>query len=151
MGLTGVLAVYVALVVWSVLLVVCWRRGAFGHAPRNRAGGRRAATAPHRRVAADLDRTMTFYEHASVDGGFEAGMEAALTSMLVSPKFLFRVETDPADAQPGVPYALTDHELASRLSFFPKDVLTALWTTITHRCPSHNRNRIYAKKFLPPQ
>ncbi len=43
--------------------------------------------------------------------------------MLASPKFIFRVERDPADAAPGVAYKLTDLELASRLSFF-------LWSSI---------------------
>ena len=40
-----------------------------------------------------------------------------------SPKFLFRVERDPAGAAPGAVYRITDLELASRLSFF-------LWSSI---------------------
>src|SRR5262249_33875913 len=49
---------------------------------------------------------------------FEAGLALALQAVLVSPDFLLR--TDPgrttADGQPG--RGLTDHELASRLSYF---------------------------------
>jgi hypothetical protein len=43
--------------------------------------------------------------------------------VLVSPKFLFRVQQDPAGAAPGQIYSLTDLDLASRLSFF-------LWSSI---------------------
>ena len=38
--------------------------------------------------------------------------------MLSSPKFLLRVEREPAGSKPGNIYRLTDLELASRLSFF---------------------------------
>ncbi len=55
--------------------------------------------------------------------GFEAGMEAALSAILVSHDFLFRVERDPAGLPPGTAYRLGDVELASRLSFF-------LWSSI---------------------
>src|SRR4051812_17526093 len=47
----------------------------------------------------------------------------ALSAVLVNPRFLFRVEQDPADATPGKAYRLSDLELASRLSFF-------LWSSI---------------------
>jgi hypothetical protein len=43
--------------------------------------------------------------------------------MLASPKFVFRVERDPAGAAPGSVYTLGDVELASRLSFF-------IWSSI---------------------
>jgi hypothetical protein len=39
-------------------------------------------------------------------------------AILASPKFLYRVEAPPQDATPGKAYAITDIELASRLSFF---------------------------------
>jgi hypothetical protein len=48
---------------------------------------------------------------------FEAGIRVALQAILVSPKFLFRIERDP----PGSPrqgHPVSDIELASRLSFF---------------------------------
>src|SRR5207247_10440947 len=56
-------------------------------------------------------------------GGFEAGVEMALRAMLASPKVVFRAERDPAGATAGRVYALSDLELASRLSFF-------LWSSI---------------------
>ena len=71
----------------------------------------------------DLVRAMEFYREASQDGGFEAGIESALSAILVSPKFLFRVERDPKDAKPQTPYTLDDLDLATRLSFF-------LWSSI---------------------
>ena len=43
--------------------------------------------------------------------------------MLASPKFVFRVERDPAGIAAGRAYALNDLELASRLSFF-------IWSSI---------------------
>jgi hypothetical protein len=39
------------------------------------------------------------------------------------PRFVFRLEQDPADAKPNAPYRLADLDLASRLSFF-------LWSSI---------------------
>ena len=56
-------------------------------------------------------------------GGFEAGLEAALRRLLVSPEFLFRIERDPAGIAPVTNYLISDLELASRLSFF-------LWSSI---------------------
>jgi hypothetical protein len=47
----------------------------------------------------------------------------ALSSVLVNPKFLFRIERDPPGVAPGVAYRVSDVELASRLSFF-------LWSSI---------------------
>jgi hypothetical protein len=70
----------------------------------------------------DLAGLLRFYDQGSRDG-FEAGIELALRAMLVSPKFLFRTERDPAGVAPGEIYALDDVELASRLSFF-------LWSSI---------------------
>jgi len=69
----------------------------------------------------DLKTLMSFYESGRNDGGFEAGIETALQRILASPKFVFRVERDPA----GLPavHRISDVELASRLSFF-------LWSSI---------------------
>ena len=51
-------------------------------------------------------------------GNFYAGVAAALSTMLVSPEFLFRVETVEADpSRPGA-YRLDAYAKASRLSFF---------------------------------
>jgi hypothetical protein len=70
---------------------------------------------------ADLKLLMTFYDAGHRDGGFEAGVEEALQRILASPKFVFRVERDPAGAPPV--HRISDIELASRLSFF-------LWSSI---------------------
>ena len=56
------------------------------------------------------------------DGSFDAGIQLALEGLLVSTEFLFRVEQDPDPIDTGV-YAISDLELASRLSFF-------LWSSI---------------------
>ena len=50
---------------------------------------------------------------------FRDGLKAAIEAILLSPKFLFRIEADDVD----VAHAITDHELASRLSYF-------LWSTM---------------------
>ena len=55
--------------------------------------------------------------------GFESGLELAVRGILVSPKFLFRFESQPETTAPDSAYRITDLELASRLSFF-------LWSSI---------------------
>ena len=71
----------------------------------------------------EIDRLLAFYEEGSRDDGFESGVELALRFMLASPQFIFRLETEPDDVQAGAVYALSDLDLASRLSFF-------LWSSI---------------------
>ncbi len=73
--------------------------------------------------ADETAKTLAFYREGRKDGSFEAGIENALSSILVSPNFLFRVEHDPANAVPKSAYAINDIDLASRLSFF-------LWSSI---------------------
>ncbi|HTB17627.1 MAG TPA: DUF1592 domain-containing protein, partial [Bryobacteraceae bacterium] len=72
---------------------------------------------------ADLETLVQFYQSGKRDGGFESGIEFALDRILASPKFLFRVERDPAGSTAGDSYRVSDAELASRLSFF-------LWSSI---------------------
>ena len=72
---------------------------------------------------ADVATLMEFYEAGSRSGGFDAGIQRALTRLLVDPEFLFRLEADAPGAAPDTPYRLSDLELASRLSFF-------LWSSI---------------------
>ncbi|HYV30982.1 MAG TPA: DUF1587 domain-containing protein, partial [Candidatus Binatia bacterium] len=52
----------------------------------------------------DLEGPMAFYRKARAEQGFEAGIEAALSAVLVSPEFLFRIEHDPAGVAPGTVY-----------------------------------------------
>jgi hypothetical protein len=79
----------------------------------------------YRRTPTDQDvrDLLRFYQDARTKSGFEEGIEAALRALLVSPQFLFRIETDPANAPAGTAYRLSDVELATRLSFF-------LWSSI---------------------
>jgi hypothetical protein len=72
---------------------------------------------------ADVGPLMAFYDRARPASGFDGGIQMALEAMLVSPKFLFRVERDPVGCKPGGSYPVSDLELASRLSFF-------LWSSI---------------------
>jgi len=72
---------------------------------------------------ADVQGPFELYQKARKDGDFDAGIEMALSAVLVSPRFLFRVEQDPPGIAPDTPYRISDLELASRLSFF-------LWSSI---------------------
>lgn len=49
---------------------------------------------------------------------FEQGIQYALQAVLVSPRFLFRIETDGRPDDPMAERPVTDYELASRLSYF---------------------------------
>jgi hypothetical protein len=72
---------------------------------------------------ADIEKAMKFYRQARSDEDFEAGIEMALSAILVNPQFLFRVEQDPPGVTAKTAYRVSDLDLASRLSFF-------LWSTI---------------------
>ena len=63
----------------------------------------------------DLNPLMGFYKTGYANGGFEKGVREAVTAILASPHFLYRAETGNAA---GGERALSDLELASRLSFF---------------------------------
>lgn len=86
---------------------------------------RRLATQAYRRAVTDVDLLgpMHFYDEGVAEGGFEIGIRTALQSILANPQFLFRLEEQPADVEPGERYQLGDVDLASRLSFF-------LWGTV---------------------
>jgi hypothetical protein len=78
----------------------------------------------------DVEMLLTSYRAGRSDKGdgrsnkgFEAGIQAALESLLVSPHFLLRVERDPEHVVRGAAYRISDLELASRLSFF-------LWSSV---------------------
>ena len=66
----------------------------------------------------DRDGLMAFYTQGAKNGGFEEGVRSALQAILSSPYFVFRFEPVPANAAPGQNYAVSDIDLASRLSFF---------------------------------
>ncbi|HEY8521170.1 MAG TPA: DUF1592 domain-containing protein [Gammaproteobacteria bacterium] len=67
---------------------------------------------------ADLEVPLRFFANGRRNGNFETGIESALTIVLASPEFLYRVEKVPDGLPPGAIYELSDLELASRLSFF---------------------------------
>ncbi len=69
----------------------------------------------------DINALMTLYTKGAAQG-FEAGVRTAIEGILASPKFVFRFEERPPSARPGEAYAISDLDLASRLSFF-------LWAT----------------------
>ena len=71
----------------------------------------------------DLRPLLHLYEAGRKNGDFEAGIGMAIQGILISPKFLFRVEHDPANLAQGTVHRISDLELASRLSFF-------LWSSI---------------------
>ena len=88
---------------------------------------------------ADLEAPLARYRDGASTGGFEAGLEMAIRSILVSPKFLFRFESQQEQARPSASkaYRISDLDLASRLSFF-------LWSSI----PDDELLDVAAKKNL---
>src|SRR5688572_3667560 len=81
-------------------------------------------------AAADLARLMPFYDAGRKEGDFDRGIERLVAAVLVSPDFLYRAIRGAQAPRPGsgqaakagAEFALTDYELATRLSFF-------LWNT----------------------
>jgi mono/diheme cytochrome c family protein len=69
----------------------------------------------------EVDELVGFVNQVERDGdSFEEGLCVAIERMLISPNFLFRLETDPP---PGLARAVDAHELATRLSYF-------LWSSL---------------------
>ena len=79
----------------------------------------------YRRPATDreVQTLLRFYRDGRRGDTFDAGVQFALERLLADPKLLFRIEREPDGAVPGTAYAVSDLELASRLSFF-------LWSSI---------------------
>jgi hypothetical protein len=84
-----------------------------------------------RATAADVSDLVAFYRTGRAKGSFEAGIQLALEKLLLSPKFLLRVDglssntTASRNATTPLPATIRigDLDLASRLSFF-------LWSSI---------------------
>ncbi|MGE3512220.1 MAG: DUF1592 domain-containing protein, partial [Vicinamibacterales bacterium] len=72
---------------------------------------------------AEIKPILSIYAEGRADRDFDHGIERAIEATLSSPKFLIRLEREPAGLQAGAQYKLSDLELASRLSFF-------LWRSI---------------------
>ena len=83
------------------------------------------ATRAYRRpvTEADIGELMPFFASGREENGFEAGVQLAIERLLMSPQFLYRIEETPPNVAPGTVYAVSDLELASRLSFF-------LWSSV---------------------
>jgi mono/diheme cytochrome c family protein len=83
------------------------------------------ATRAYRRplTGDDVQTLMSFYKAGRMDQTFSAGIQQGVERILASPSFLFRIEREPANLQPGSIYRLSDLDLASRLSFF-------LWSSV---------------------
>ena len=72
-------------------------------------------------TATDRARLTRLYEQATARGdSFQDAVKFALKAVLVSPRFLFRIESD---RETKAPYPVSDYELASRLSYF-------LWSSL---------------------
>jgi mono/diheme cytochrome c family protein len=71
----------------------------------------------------DLQPLISFYEKGRRERGFDAGIQAALEVILVSPDLLFRVEDEEGNVPRTGVYRISDIDLASQLSFF-------LWSSV---------------------
>ena len=85
----------------------------------------RLGAATYRRPLTPENRAglMELYDAGQSGGGFEAGVRMAIEGMLASPHFVFRFEEPPVDVAPTDSFLITDHDLASRLSYF-------LWASV---------------------
>jgi cytochrome c551/c552 len=72
---------------------------------------------------AEVDGLMRFYQEGRNAGDFETGIQYALARILVAPRFVYRMEDEPAGVKDGAVYRVSDLALASRLSFF-------IWSSI---------------------
>jgi mono/diheme cytochrome c family protein len=72
---------------------------------------------------AEVNTLLDFYRQGRKSGDFESGIQQALARILVAPRFVYRIEEEPATTASGQVYRISDVELASRLSFF-------LWSSI---------------------
>jgi len=68
-------------------------------------------------------RAVTEDDFIAIQPFLAEGMEMAVAAILVSPRFLFRIENDPAELASGSIYRLSNSQLATRLSFF-------LWSSL---------------------
>jgi hypothetical protein len=110
-----------------------------------------------------IDKLLAVYDKARAKGDLhEAALRPPLQAVLISPRFLVRIES----GRPGVqgPYPVDDYDLASRLSFFlwsapPDDILLdlAARTTLsspdvleaqTRRLLADPRSRALADNFI---
>jgi mono/diheme cytochrome c family protein len=79
-----------------------------------------ARRAFRRPVAASEVNKYVALAHAAQrdEGSFDEGLAVGIQALLVSPDFLFRIERGRPAARPAATRLITDHELATRLSYF---------------------------------
>ena len=66
----------------------------------------------------EIDKLVNLITAARTQGdSFEEGLSVAIEAMLVSPRFLFRIESDGPGSAPGA-HPVDQYDLASRLSYF---------------------------------
>lgn len=94
----------------------------------------------------ELEKVMLKYRQVAINHGFEAGIEYAVSFLLIHPNFLFRIENAPAQTTPARAYQINDFELASRLSFF-------LWSSIPDSTLIHlaEQNQLHEPETLRTQ
>ncbi|MCO8124463.1 DUF1592 domain-containing protein [Stieleria sp. TO1_6] len=81
----------------------------------------RFASRAFRRPASpsQVDRLVALADQVRSDGGtFEESIQVAIGAVLVSPSFLFKVETPQTPDTDGVMPSIDDYELATRISYF---------------------------------
>jgi mono/diheme cytochrome c family protein len=72
---------------------------------------------------AAVNDLLGFYREGAELRDFETGVQYALARILGDPRFVYRFEHEPDEVKVGDSFAISGHELASRLSFF-------LWSSI---------------------
>lgn len=94
-------------------------------------------------VKDEIERLIKFVDLAKEQGdSFEKGIQLAVQAVLVSPHFLFKVERDRKLLDK--PYQITEHELATRLSYF-------LWSSMPDEELFQLADRGELRKQLAPQ
>lgn len=68
-------------------------------------------------------RDISDADYAAIAPFLDQGMEMAISAILVSPRFLLRIENDPKEVSVGEVFRLSNHQLAGRLAFF-------LWSSL---------------------
>ena len=109
----------------------------------------RFASRAFRRPAttAEVDRLAALAQQVrEADGSFEEGIQVAIGAVLVSPSFLFKVESPQSVAADGSMPTISNYELATRISYFlwssmPDDELLAM----AHQGSIRDQDRLLAK------
>ena len=107
----------------------------------------RFATRAYRRPATDQEvkqllGLVALAEQAG--GGYQRGLQLAIQAVLVSPKFLFLGEFDPAPDDPRAVRPVSPYELASRVSYF-------LWSSLPDRELREHARKGSLRTNLHPQ